>query len=87
MVVAVVEAGQLYFVRTDHIGRPIFAADTLGTKVWEASYLPFGGVQTSTGANSELGPVALYKVSVASAFEVPRKQQFDVLLFMSVHNG
>ncbi|MDO6591949.1 hypothetical protein DS901_02630 [Loktanella sp. D2R18] len=54
MVVAVVEGGALYFVRTDHIGRPIFATDTLGTKVWEASYLPFGGVQTSTGDNSTL---------------------------------
>ena len=54
MVVAVVEAGQMYFVRTDHIGRPVFATDTLGTKAWEASYLPFGGVQTSTGANSDL---------------------------------
>ncbi|RBW44993.1 hypothetical protein DS901_05010 [Loktanella sp. D2R18] len=54
MVVAVVEGGALYFVRTDHIGRPIFATDTLGAKVWEASYLPFGGVQTSTGSNSEL---------------------------------
>ena len=54
MVVAVVEAGQMYFVRTDHIGRPVFATDTLGTKVWEASYLPFGGVQTSTGDNATL---------------------------------
>ncbi len=54
MVVAVVEAGQMYFVRTDHIGRPVFATDDLGAVVWEASYLPFGGVQTSTGANSEL---------------------------------
>ena len=54
MVVAVVEAGQIYFVRTDHIGRPVFATDDLGAVVWEASYLPFGGVQTSTGANTNL---------------------------------
>mgnify|MGYP000743010531 CR=1 FL=1 len=54
MVVAVVEAGQMYFVRTDHIGRPVFATDDLGAVVWEASYLPFGGVQTSTGANANL---------------------------------
>ena len=54
MVVAVVEGGALYFVRTDHIGRPIFATDEAGTKVWEASYLPFGGVQTATGDNSNL---------------------------------
>ncbi|MCG3268362.1 RHS repeat-associated core domain-containing protein [Yoonia sp. I 8.24] len=54
MVVAVVEGGALYFVRTDHIGLPVFATDDLGAVVWEASYLPFGGVQTSTGANSDL---------------------------------
>ena len=54
MIVGVVENGALYFVRTGHIGRPVFATDSGGVKVWEASYLPFGGVQTSTGANSEL---------------------------------
>ena len=32
----------------------MFATDTAGVKVWEASYLPFGGVQASTGSNSEL---------------------------------
>ncbi|WP_108813218.1 RHS repeat-associated core domain-containing protein [Loktanella sp. Alg231-35] len=53
-VVGVYENGTLYFVRTDHIGRPVFAIDGAGTKVWEASYLPFGGVQASTGPNSEL---------------------------------
>ena len=30
---AVVENGQVYFVRTD---RPVFATDSNGTKVWEA---------------------------------------------------
>lgn len=40
----------VYLIRTDHIGRPIFATDTSGVKVWEASYLPFGGVHVSTGA-------------------------------------
>ncbi|WP_208353054.1 RHS repeat domain-containing protein [Pseudaestuariivita rosea] len=49
MAVAVVEGGQVYFVRTDHIGRPVFATDTSGTKVWEASYLPFGGIEVTTG--------------------------------------
>ena len=53
-IVGVVENGALYFVRTDHIGRPVFATDDSGAKVWEASYLPFGGVETSTGANSDL---------------------------------
>jgi RHS repeat-associated protein len=48
--VAVVEGGEVFFVRTDHIGRPVFATDSDGLKVWEASYLPFGGVHVSTGA-------------------------------------
>lgn len=52
--VAVVENGALYFVRTDHIGRPVFATDNTGGVVWEASYLPFGGVETSSGPNSDL---------------------------------
>ncbi len=48
--VAVVEGGEVFFVRTDHIGRPVFSTDPDGLKVWEASYLPFGGVHVSTGA-------------------------------------
>jgi hypothetical protein len=47
--VAVVEGGQIYFIRSDHIGRPVFATNDLGVKVCEASYLPFGGVHVSTG--------------------------------------
>ena len=47
--VAVVEGGQIYYVRTDHIGRPVFATNDLGVKVWEAIYLPFGGVHVATG--------------------------------------
>ncbi|MEM8694134.1 MAG: RHS repeat-associated core domain-containing protein [Pseudomonadota bacterium] len=52
--VAVVEGGQIYFIHTDHIGRPVFATDSAGTKVWEASYTPFGDVETTTGT-----PIAL----------------------------
>ena len=48
--VGVVEGGQVFYIRTDHIARPVFATNDLGVKVWEASYLPFGGVHTSTGA-------------------------------------
>ena len=50
--VAVVDGqtDEVFFVRTDHIDRPVFATDDTGTKVWEASYLPFGGVHVSTGA-------------------------------------
>ena len=35
-IVGVVENGALYYVRTDHIGRPVFATDDMGTKVWTA---------------------------------------------------
>ena len=52
--VAVVEGGVVYFVRSDHIGKPVFATDGAGAKVWEATYLPFGGVHTSSGS-----PIAL----------------------------
>ena len=51
---AVIEGGSIYYVRSDHIGRPVFATDATGTKVWEASYLPFGGVDTSSGTTADL---------------------------------
>lgn len=51
--VAIVEGTNVYFIRTDHISRPVFATDDTGTKVWEASYLPFGGIKTSTRANTK----------------------------------
>ncbi|MEQ6204720.1 RHS repeat-associated core domain-containing protein [Sulfitobacter sp. HNIBRBA2951] len=44
------QTDEVFFVWTDHIGRPVFATDDTGIKVWEASYLPFGGVDVSTGA-------------------------------------
>ena len=47
--VGVVEGGQIFYIRTDHIGRPVFATNDLGLKVWETDYLPFDGVFTSTG--------------------------------------
>jgi RHS repeat-associated protein len=43
------EGGVTSFVRTDHIGRPVFATNTTGVKTWTASYTPFGGVRTMTG--------------------------------------
>ncbi len=49
--VAVVENGQTYYIRTDPIGRPVFATDSTGVKVWEVRYLPFGGVHTSTAGD------------------------------------
>ena len=47
--IAVVQGGVVSFIRTDHIGRPVFATNTTGVKVWTASYTPFGGVRTTTG--------------------------------------
>ncbi len=47
--VAVIESGVVYYIRSDHIGRPVFATNAAGVQVWSASYLPFGGVRTSTG--------------------------------------
>jgi RHS repeat-associated protein len=49
----VIEGGVVYFIRADHIGRPVFATSVgakIGVKIWTATYLPFGGVHTSTGA-------------------------------------
>jgi RHS repeat-associated protein len=52
--VAVIEGGQIYYVRTDQIGRPVFATTSAGTVVWSAAYLPFGGVRVTTGAPIDL---------------------------------
>jgi hypothetical protein len=46
----VIEGGQVYRVRTDPIGRSVFATNSAGTVVWTASWLPFGGVRVKTGA-------------------------------------
>jgi RHS repeat-associated protein len=43
------EGGVTSLVRTDHIGRPVFATGTTGVKTWTAKYTPFGGVRTTTG--------------------------------------
>ena len=45
-----IEGGVIAFVRADHIGRPVFATNASGVKTWTATYTPFGGVHTSTGA-------------------------------------
>ena len=54
MPVAVVEGGQVYLVRADHIGRPSYATTLTGTQVWSANYLPFGGVAVSSGTPIDL---------------------------------
>ena len=46
---AVISGGVTYYVRSDHIGKPVFATDGTGAKVWSATYKPFGEVDTSTG--------------------------------------
>ena len=50
--IADAEAG--WFVRVDHIGRPVFAANASGAQVWSLAYLPFGGVRASTGVPATL---------------------------------
>ncbi len=45
-----IEGGVFSFVRADQIGRPVFATNSTGVKVWTGTYTPFGGVHTSTGA-------------------------------------
>ena len=47
--VAVIEGGVVYYIRADHIGRPVFATNASGAKVWSVTYTPFGGVHTSSG--------------------------------------
>ncbi len=56
--VAVVENGNVYYIRTDHIGRPVFATDGTGTKVWEARYLPFGGGPSQQLVTSRVSPIS-----------------------------
>ena len=54
MPVAVVQGGVVYYIRVDHIGRPVFATDDTGAKVWEALYHPFGSVETITSSSINL---------------------------------
>jgi len=54
MPVAVVQGGVVYYIRVDHIGRPVFATDSSANIVWEVNYLPFGGVESSSGSNIDL---------------------------------
>lgn len=42
-------AGSLYAVHVDHLDRPVMMTDATGAIVWQADYLPFGEVRTSTG--------------------------------------
>ncbi|MGQ2906051.1 MAG: RHS repeat-associated core domain-containing protein [Neoaquamicrobium sediminum] len=42
----------IYHVHADHLGRPIMMTDNAKAVVWEASYLPFGAVDTLSGSAS-----------------------------------
>ncbi|MEP6019202.1 MAG: hypothetical protein ABJ251_12080 [Paracoccaceae bacterium] len=48
--VAVVDGqtDEIFLIRTDQIGRPVFATDANGVKIWKASYLPFGGAHVAS---------------------------------------
>ena len=47
--VTVIEGGVVYYIRADYIGRPVFATNASGAKVWSVTYTPFGSVHTSSG--------------------------------------
>ena len=51
---AVIEGEAVYYVRVDHIGRPVFATNAAGAKVWTAACLPFGEVRAQTGTTIAL---------------------------------
>lgn len=39
----------LYQVHVDHLGRPVMITDSTKAIVWQATYLPYGGVYSVTG--------------------------------------
>ncbi len=42
----------LFMVHTDHLGRPIRMTDAAKATVWQATYKPFGEVQTTSGTKA-----------------------------------
>ncbi|WP_127116156.1 RHS repeat domain-containing protein [Shimia sediminis] len=44
----------MYFIRTDHIGKPVLATDALGVVASTISHKPFGEMHTSTGLDTGL---------------------------------
>ncbi len=50
--VAMVEGGATYAVETDHLGRPIKMIDTAKNIVWQATYKPYGEVQSLSGTKA-----------------------------------
>jgi uncharacterized protein RhaS with RHS repeats len=49
MPLAVIDGTTLYHIHTDHLGRPIRMTDAVKATVWQASYKPWGEVQSITG--------------------------------------
>ena len=48
--VAVIEGTATYMVHSDHLARPIRLTDAARATVWQASYQPFGEVQSLSGS-------------------------------------
>jgi hypothetical protein len=85
--VAVIEGSSIFHIRTDHIGRPVFATSRAfnqsaspGVVVWSASYNPFGGVTTSTGTPNVpirdpglAGPAHSARMAAINALSIRRK--------------
>jgi RHS repeat-associated protein len=67
---AVAEAATLYMVHTDHLGRPIRMTDAAKATVWQATYKPFGEVQTTSGtkANNLRFPGQYFQIETSYAY-------------------
>jgi RHS repeat-associated protein len=67
---AVAEAATLYQVHTDHLGRPIRMTDSTKATVWQATYKPFGEVQTTSGtkANNLRFPGQYFQIETSYAY-------------------
>lgn len=47
--------GEIFHIHTDHLERPVLMTDVSKSPVWQATYLPFGGMHTVIGsANLDL---------------------------------
>jgi RHS repeat-associated protein len=60
----------LFIVHTDHLGRPIRMTDAAKATVWQATYKPFGEVQTTSGtkANNTRFPGQYFQIETAYAY-------------------
>ena len=60
----------VYQVHTDHLGRPIRMTDAAKATVWQATYKPFGEVQTTSGtkANNLRFPGQYFHIETSYAY-------------------